>query len=437
MANHPQKAEMRLSATGTIGIDMGTSAMKGVLRSTDGHLWASASRRTEIERPQSGEVVFSSERSYEILCRLLRTLSKSAASLKITAIVLSGATGDTVLLGKDRKPRLPAIHWMDTRSSNDATIDPPDIFPADIYRISGWPWFRGFPMAHLAWLKQNQSTEYANADRIGMNITYQYHRLCGAWAMDYSTATTFYLQNQENKTWHTPYLDWLKLDPGKLPSLHPSGTPIGQITRQAAVETGLPEGCAVVLGAFDHPSAARGVGVTLPGELLLSLGTSWVGFYPVMDRSLAIRQNMLVDPFLSTDGGPWGAMFSLSKAGETLNEALSASYPATASAEERYRLFEQDLNNNNENAAVRLAEEFILTMRDKMDAFSRHGIVTERIVLVGGPSANSAIVALFRNLLQKSVQVSPHGGYAGAVGAALINAALVKSPSSVLPAQYS
>ncbi len=403
----------------TIGIDMGTSAIKGALLSPDGNLLTSASLPTEFERPRPGEVVFSSDRYYTILCEVLRSLSKST-STKISALALSGATGDTLLLDKENIPLLPTIHWMDTRSMMDTSIDPQAISPADIYKTSGWPWFRGFPLAHLVWLKQNKPKEYAKVHRVGMNMTYQYFRLCNAWAMDCSTATTFYLQAQEKKEWHKPYLDWLKLIPSQLPSLHPSGYCIGRITSQSSSETGLPEGCAVVLGAFDHPSAARGAGVTKPGELLLSLGTSWVGFYPVIDRSLAINLNMLVDPFLSADGGPWGGMFSLSKCGERLNEALSVSYPQTKSAEEHHMLLERDLFSGSENSAVIVVKELIVSMRNRIDDYARHGIGTDRIVLVGGPSANKAIVEEFRYILEKPIEVSLHRSHAGALGAALL-----------------
>ncbi|MFH0918802.1 MAG: FGGY-family carbohydrate kinase [Fibrobacterota bacterium] len=408
-----------------IGIDMGTSAIKGVLVTEDGKIVVTATQATDLERPQAGEVVFSALRHYEILCQVLRTLVKSVGKGTINAVVLSGATGDTLLMDENNRPLLSVIHWMDTRSMDDVSIDPPGMSSADMYRVSGWPWFRSFPLAHLAWLKKNKTDEYGLAAKIGMNITYQFYRLCGAWAMDYSTATTFYLQDQTHRTWHQPYLNWLGLNETQLPRLFPSGTRIGEITGKAALETGLPEGCAVVLGAFDHPSAARGAGVTVPGDLLLSLGTSWVGFYPVMERQSALRQDMLVDPFLSVEKGPWGAMFSLSKAGERLYASLHSSYPGVRYDLERYRLFELDIrsfigNGQPNNPAINLVNELILTMREKTESFSPHGFEVRRIVLVGGPSNNPAIVDLFGLVLNKPARVADSASHAGALGAALL-----------------
>ncbi len=415
----------------TIGIDIGTSAIKGALVSEGGEILATCTRATELDRPNPNEVVFSSDRCYAILSEVLQTLAKAGQSKSISAVTLSGATGDTLLLDQEGHPILPTIHWMDTRSHKDPAIDPPDLTAADVYQISGWPWFRGFPMAQLAWLKTHQADAYRRAHRIGMNLTYQYYRLSGAWAIDPSTATTFYLQNQSQRQWHQPYLDWLGLNTGQLPKLQPSGTCIGRVSRQASMETGLPEGCAVVLGAFDHPSAARGANATNVGDLLLSLGTSWVGFYPVKNRATALNQNMLVDPFLSDEKGPWGGMFSLAKAGEKLNEALLQAYPDASSATQRHDRIEHDLRQvmnekSDDTPATTMIRELVEAMYEKMKAFSLHGITAERIVLVGGPSANKAIVDLFRQIMKKTIEIAPSSGHSGAVGAARMAAKGIK-----------
>lgn len=407
----------------TIGIDFGSSAIKGVLASSDGRLLASTSVDTELDRPAPGHVVFSSPRSYELLCGVFRTLVKASGRVPIAAVALSGAAGDTLLMDLDGTPLLPAIHWMDTRSINDPAVDPPGMTPADIHHITGWPWGRCFPLAHLAWLKTHEPDAFRRARRVGMNLTYLYHRLCGAWAMDHSTASTFYLQDQRQKAWHPPFLAWLGLDANQLPALHESGSAIGRLSRPAASETGLPEDCAIVLGAFDHPSAARGSGTTRPGDLLLSLGTSWVGFYPVPTRELPIAHAMLADPFLSEQNGPWGAIFALTKAGEKLGAALLAAYPDAPDAATRHARIEQDLRTAlqggaSSSPAVALVLELIRDMKRRMDSFAANGIPTSRLVLVGGPSANAAIVDGFRREMRTPIEVAPAGGHSGALGAA-------------------
>lgn len=407
--------------TETIGIDLGSSAIKGVLLGENGRILATATRPTELQCPAPGEVVFSSSRCYELICEVLKTLAAQAT--RLGAVAISGATGDTVLLDASGHPLLPTMHWMDARSSADPSVDPPQMTASQIHQVSGWPWSRTFPLAHLAWLKTHAADAYRQAARVGMNLTYQYFRLCGEWVVDPSTATTFYLQDQENQRWYPPYLNWLGLQEDQLPEILPSGHSVGTISSAVAGETGLPEGCQVVLGAFDHPSAARGTGVLDPGDLLLSLGTSWVGFCPIQNRDLALKQKMLVDPFLSGEQGPWGGMFSLTKAGEKLNQALLSVYPDCTSPADRYSLFEQDLRAaDRSNAATQMIHDLVNSLHKMTSEFARQGIPAERIVLVGGPSPNPAIADIIHEVFGQPVEVAPSSAHAGAAGAARLAA---------------
>ena len=88
------------------------------------------------------------------------------------------------------------------------------------------------------------------------------------------------------------------------------GEVLGYTTEEISKSTGIPSGIPVVLGSFDHPSAARGVGVLDEGQMLLSCGTSWVGFFPVKSREKIAAAKTLIDPFLSPEGC-WATMTSV------------------------------------------------------------------------------------------------------------------------------
>jgi sugar (pentulose or hexulose) kinase len=406
-----------------IGIDLGTSATKGVLLAADGRVLATARRPTELLRPRPGWVEFSATRCYEILCDVIRELAASVpAGGSVRAIALSGATGNTLLLDKDGAPLGNAVNWMDTRAADDPRVDPPGIPPAEIYRAAGWPYFRGFPLVTLAWLRQNRPQEFGRAAIAGMNITYLFHRLCGRYGMDPSTATTFYLQDQEQRAWNQPLLDWLGLRPEQLPALLSSGSVLGRVTKSAAAETGLPAGAAVVLGAFDHPSAARGCGVLNPGELLLSCGTSWVGFYPVADRELALSQQMLVDPFLAP-AGPWGAMFSLPRVGEKVQAFVDATFAAEPTPAARYRRFNEAAARapaGSSDPCRALMEGIARQMREKMEKLAGAGLRARRIVMVGGPTESAIWTQILADELGVAIALPESGAFAGALGAAIL-----------------
>ena len=69
-------------------------------------------------------------------------------------------------------------------------------------------------------------------------------------------------------------LDVAGIDADLLPTPHQSGTVIGEVTRQAAEETGLAPGIPVAAGGHDHICGAFAAGVIEPGKVLDSMGTS-------------------------------------------------------------------------------------------------------------------------------------------------------------------
>jgi sugar (pentulose or hexulose) kinase len=208
----------------------------------------------------------------------------------------------------------------------------------------------------------------------------------------------------------------------------------------------------VVLGAFDHPCAARGTGTVEEGELLLSCGTSWVDYYPLGDRDLAVRMGMLVDPFLQPSG-PWGCMAALTAVGVTIDRYIEAAvlqpgvdpsrkyevFNAAAAAApagagglflDLYRDAESFLRSNDapagdghsrEEMARALMESAAFELRLQTERLAAAGITARRITMVGGPTESPIwprIVAEIAGLPLRLI----NGQTAGAMGAAMLAA---------------
>jgi hypothetical protein len=81
--------------------------------------------------------------------------------------------------------------------------------------------------------------------------------------------------------------------PGKLyPKVAPCSQVIGELTPAAAAELGLNPGVPVVAGGEDTSSAGLAIGVTEPGQALLSLGTAGT-IYIVEDKPMATIETTL------------------------------------------------------------------------------------------------------------------------------------------------
>ncbi len=429
------------------GIDLGTTALKGVVVDSEGHIHSAKIIPTQYEYLTGNRVEFSPEEFYQKFCFLIRELLTSLPPSSIVeAISLSGATGNTLLLDTDGKPMLNAISWLDKRPV-DFSSAYPGIDPEEVHTITGWPYLGIFPLAHLAWLKQHQRGVFRSAAHYVLNITYLYYRLTKRMAMDHSTATTFYLQDQVNRTWHQPFLDALGISKSQLPELLPSATVIGNISERAAGETGLSPDTKVVLGSFDHPAAARGTGVLQEGSLLLSCGTSWVGFHPVNDRSAGIDHQMLIDPFLSP-AGPWGIMFSIPGIGQTIDHLIdhflekdergqkydlfnlaAARSPAGANettlnilkpGEEIVEDIQKSKGELRRDDLFRaIMESTVYEMKHRMEQYEQGGHRVNTLTMVGGPAKSPVWTQITADITGHPVQLL-NGQIAGALGSAIM-----------------
>lgn len=432
-----------------IGLDLGTSAVKGVVVGVNGDTVAQDKAPTPLEYQSNGRIEFDHDAFRQTVDELIkRLMAKAPADREVLAISFACASGNALLADEDGRPLTPAISWMDTRGTTEEISALANLDQDGVHDIVGWP-FRGmFPLAQIGWMKDHLGDLCVNAPKCCMNVSCLVKHWTGRWLLDHSNATTFYLRNQGQGTWHQPYLDMLGLNPKQLPGLQPSGSIAGPLTPEAARATGLSTNTVVVLGAFDHPCAARATGVLEPGQALLSCGTSWVGFFPVLDRDAIIKQNMLRDPFLSDQGGPWGAMRSIPKIG-TIIDAWIDEAIAEPETDDKYALFndladsappgsgglvidasipldEQRENvesviRNHPKAAIARAvmEGVAFLFRDQLDSLAEGGVKTTQAHMVGGPAESPVWTQIVADVTGMTITLA-NGQSAGALGAAIL-----------------
>ncbi len=431
-----------------IGLDLGTSAVKGALIAEDGTKIALGKRTTSFIFPKKGYVEISPSAHYENLASLLTELSsKVPKGARIAAVSMSAASGNLILMDRKGNPVSNILSWLDGRAIGKAGDILPGFDTGSVHRVVGWPYAEGFPLAHLAWMKSCEPGLFKRAERIGMNSDWLLSRLTGSFAMDPSTATTFYLQDQLTRTWYKPHLELLGISEAQLPKLAASGSVMGTITTEASRDTGIPEGTPVVLGSFDHPSAARGTGVLEEGTMLLSCGTSWVGFYPSLSRDAGLAQSLLIDPF-RTPEGPWGMMFSLPQVGKNIDFYVDTCLgPLSGGSSGRYKLFDgaaaevepgsgglavNPIMEGYEEYIVKLAalkphglvsralmEGTAYEFRKRVEGLSKAGFRSDRAVMVGGPSESPIWPSIVADVLGMDITLI-NGQTAGAVGAAVM-----------------
>ncbi len=425
-----------------IGLDIGTSSVKGIMVSTDGsERYTGRVPFTYTTRPD-GSVEIPADAYLNSCYALLREFGeKLPKGAEIVGISAASASGNLLLLDREGNPAGPIFNWQDHRVNDEVSRVFGDFDTDAYYRSTGWGFdLKTFPLAILCWYKCHYPEVLADCSKVCMSTEYLYYKLTGKWGIGTSAGTPFYLIDQVTGDYHTEILDKLGVPIEKLPPVMKTGSVLGEITEEAAAECGIPAGIPVIIGTFDHPSAARGVGVCKEGQLLLSCGTSWVGFYPIQEREKAVSAKMLVDPFLSENGGPWGAMVSLASLSGQI-ESFTKQY--VDNSDFWYReLVEQsaksvsganglsiDLLAEPDDAEIRkyekqhiaraIMENTVNMLAEKIANISKSGIACDEAVMVGGPSESPLWAELIAEKTGLRVRVM-HGAYAGAVGAAVL-----------------
>jgi len=423
-----------------IGLDIGTSSIKGVLMTEDGSVKKTARGAFDYTKLENGGVEIAADDFANVCFSAIRELAQ-AADGPICSICASSASGNLVILDKEYKPVTPIFNWQDTRVTTEARDILGEMDLDAFYSRVGWPFdYKTFPLALACYVKKHKPEKIANCGMICMSTEYLYYRLTGKWGISTSAGTPFYFIDQTTGKYIPEVLEKLGIKETQVPPVMPCGSILGAVTEKAAADCGLSADVQVVLGSFDHPSAARGAGILNEGEMLLSCGTSWVGFFPVKQREKLVKAKTLIDPFLSENGGCWAGMVSVPSVSEQIWKYVSKYIDDGKDAYKKLSEYaeksvpganglvicpteepcdEEILKYSKEDIARAIMEGTVRLLKEKLDTLSEYGIKTERAVMVGGPSEDPMWIRLISEMCDIKVEPA-FGASTGAVGAVIL-----------------
>ncbi len=419
-----------------IGLDIGTSAIKGALVSETGEIAALSSGKFTY-RTEGTFRFLKPEHFIDICFTVINTLAdKLPQDGEIKAISSCCASGSLIFLGENDQPLSDIVGWQTSVDEEEFKTYYTDEECEEIYKAVGWPVINGFPIAYLPWLKKNNRTVLKSSKMICMAAEYLNLQLCGGFGISHSMGTPFYLMDQENGVYNTKLLNKLGIREEQLPPIYPKGTVLGHTNNKTAQQLKLPTGTAVVLGSFDHPSGATGAGVYEIGDMLLSCGTSWVELFPVESREKAIDTHLLVDRFM-LEGAPYCVMSSLTSVSEKI-DAYRMHYLGKISHREfdelilgsafgcnglEINLLSEDYPDlagvSSCDIARAIIEASARLLKRNLDEAEAKGLPVNSIILIGGIANAPVCVQVIADTLERDLKVAS-GESAGAVGAAML-----------------
>ncbi len=142
-----------------LGIDLGTSSIKGLAIDDSGKVLATFLKGTPMVSPQSDWVEQSPEFWWSSVLEIINLLATKIDISQVKGIGLSGQMHGLVTYDSHYSVLRRAIIWMDKRSSLqvDQILKQ---FKNSFYKITGNPIFTGVLLPSLLWLKKNEPSLY-------------------------------------------------------------------------------------------------------------------------------------------------------------------------------------------------------------------------------------------------------------------------------------
>jgi sugar (pentulose or hexulose) kinase len=213
------------------------------------------------------------------LCQACQMLWNETGVAKeaIAGVALTTMRATMVNVDKNGKPLRPAIVWLDQRRTSG--LKPIGGLWGLGFKVSGMSETVAYLQAEAEsnWIKRYQPEIWRKTHKYLFLSGYLTYCLTGRFVDSVGCQVGYVPFDYKKKSW-APLWNWkwqaTQIEPEMLPDLVPPAGVLGQITRRAAEETGIPEGLPVIAAAADKACEVIGAGCLEPHIGCLSYGTT-------------------------------------------------------------------------------------------------------------------------------------------------------------------
>ncbi|MDJ0686245.1 MAG: xylulokinase [Alphaproteobacteria bacterium] len=425
-----------------LGLDLGTSGLKGLLIDENQSIIAEASAALTVSRPADG---WSEQDPAEWLAAAESVLTDLAGQCDLSmtvAIGLSGQMHGATLLDASDAVLRPCILWNDTRAHREAAEMDAD---ADWRRITGNIVFPGFTAPKLAWVKNNEPDIFERVASVLLPKDYLRLWLTGEKVAEMSDATGTGWLDTGARAWSDALLAKSDLTRAAMPRLVEGSDVSGTLRPELAEQWGFGSGVVVAGGGGDNAASAIGMGVVEAGQAFVSLGTSGVLF--AANEAYRPDPATAVHTFCHALPGAWHQMGVILAATDALNwfagiaggdaAGLTADLgPLRAPGKTLFLPYLGGERTPLNSAAIRGAfiglehatdraaatravlEGVSFAFADCRDALAQTGTQIDSLVAVGGGSRSDYWLAAIATALDTPLSIPEAGDFGAAFGAA-------------------
>jgi autoinducer 2 (AI-2) kinase len=288
-----------------MAVDAGTGSVRAVIFDTLGNQISVAQEEwthlSEDAVPNSMSFDFTA--NWKLVTKCIKK-SLLNANLNAEDILALSATSmrEGIVLYDEKGKELWAVANVDARADKEVKCLKEN-FPGieeEFYQASGQTFALG-ALPRIMWLKNNRPEIYERVAKISMIGDWILAKLSGKIATDPSNGGTTGIFSLKSRDWISEMATKVGLKDDIFPSVLEVGTPIGNITKEAASETGLSITTKVVMGGGDVQLGSAGLGVVDVGDVAILGGSFWQQVVNISSKTkppkdMSIRVNPHVIP---------------------------------------------------------------------------------------------------------------------------------------------
>ncbi|HEX7560766.1 MAG TPA: FGGY family carbohydrate kinase, partial [Candidatus Humimicrobiaceae bacterium] len=260
----------------TVGVDLGTTLAKCVIYDQEGNSVSEASREMDINYPAAGMAQQDAQDFYTVTCSMLKEVLSASGINKndISGISIDSQMGGIMAIDKNYSPVTYYDTPLDSRSAAENDYMHKNFGDLIIEKNGSYSTYGN---KILYWKKKNEWQDIYKFIHPSAFVSGRLAGLSGDDAyMDESFLCFSGLADLKNSQWSYELCKKLDIEIDKLPRIIKSADIIGQVTKKAASDTGLPEGLPVCAGCGDQAAGFIGAGIIKRGQMVDVSGTACI-----------------------------------------------------------------------------------------------------------------------------------------------------------------
>jgi autoinducer-2 kinase len=260
-----------------LAVDAGTGSCRAVLFDADGRQVAVA--QLEWSHPplpeHPGSQQFDTAANWQLICRCIRdVVHRAGVDPASIAAVSATSMREGIVLYDDDGRELWACPNADSRATAESQRLIANGDAQRIYELAG-DWVSITSPPRLLWLQAHEPDIVDRTAHMTMLSDWVLHRLSGCFVTDPSVGASSGMFDLGTRSWSAEIIAICGFDAAVFPPVLEPGTVCGEISQDAAGETGLVPGTPVVVGGADTQLALVGLGRLAPRTLAVVGGTFW------------------------------------------------------------------------------------------------------------------------------------------------------------------